>query len=318
MNSEGSFGTFERGRNRMLRSAIFSRFERYTSPHTNPQGNAFRLAIQALRVLIVFLVRRFFQGPGRGAALSELSKLRNIASGKEVLVVGSGPSASDLSPKTVTTLQKSGSLIVIAANYFLMSTLGKKISPDYLVWADEIFHPRNREVNPAWRALAKNSSVKVIAPWTWKRFIDDTAWKDRFLYFDDDSLEGWTRNISPLRPRGYQGSTGVKALAIAIHMSPIRSLVIGLDLSNFQSLKVNSQNEVIRQPAHISGADSGSQSLDENSLIGIADIVYSAANEFRYLRSHFAGQNVVNIGQASLVDAFRRQEDHPLTGETRK
>ena len=322
------FDKFELLKKSLMANERVRRLERITSPHTHPGLNGFALLVVAARVLAAFAVRRISYGAGRKSALEDLQSLRGFAHEKEVLIIGSGPSARSLNIEEVAKRQESGSLIVIATNYFLLSPLAQRVTPDYLVWADEVFHPRNRNRSVAWsdshffhnnrnfsepwEVLRSHPKTSVVAPYTWKDAVDSLKEDFRFLYFDDESLEGISRNISPLKPRGYQGSTGVKALAIGLHFGPRECFVIGLDLSNFRSIQVNTENRLLRGPAHVEGTDSGTQEISAYTHNGIADLLYSAANEFLHLHTLFQNHRVTNLGSDSLVDAFPRSVNHPL------
>ena len=311
---------FERFENskKSLESNSKARFlDRWSSPHIHPGGSVVRLAIQKLRVIAMFLLRRLVSGPGRRNALTGLERLAGSARGIDVLVLGSGPSAKKINAVAVAKAQKEGELIVVATNYFLSSPLAKTITPDYLVWSDEVFHPRHRSSQKAWGLLESHDTVTVISPWTWQAKIPSDL-RGRFIFFDDDTLETWSTNISPLRPRGYQGTTGTKALAFAIHLQPRTTYLIGLDLSYFRNFSVDSDNRLHRHPTHLSGTDSGVQDLSSLSVSGIADALYSTANQFYYLRRLFSGSPVINLDPDSLVDAFPKAGSHPLTKAPRK
>lgn len=308
------FRAFEALKRSLVSRPWAQKLERYTSPHTHPGLGMLRLAGQKLRVLVVFVLRRLAQGPGRRRALEPLRALAGSARNKEVLVIGSGPSASALNLDAVVAAQAAGNLLVVATNYFLHSPLAKAITPDHLLWADSVFRPDNIARNPeAWARLDKSPSVTVVSPWTWKPDLEKSGHARRFVLFDDDTLEGWSRNISPLRPRGYQGSTGVKAVAFALHLQPTRVLVTGLDLSNFQHFSVDSDNHVLRHPVHLTGTDSGRQDLSHNGVNGMADALYSVSNQFLALRRMFGDKPVINLNPDSLVDAFDKASEHPLT-----
>jgi len=287
--------------------------ERYTSPHTHPGGSISRTTVQKLRVLGTFVARRLLLGRGRYQALARLRELAGYLSGREILVIGSGPSAEKLNLREVRKRQSTGELVVIATNYFLHSPLARTVTPDYLVWADTAFDPSNsRNSSPEWKVLQSYERLSVVVPWTWRSYIDSTPMAARTIYFDNDSLEGWSGNISPLKPRGYQGSTGVKALAIALHFGSEKVAVIGLDLSNFRALSVNAANEVFRGPAHLEGTDSGVQNITHESVRGLADALYSAASQFLVLHTHFDRERITNLDPNSLVDAFPKARHHPL------
>ena len=306
------FDRFESWRDSMVNRPAIRRLDRWSTPHTHPGTSAGRIVVMKLRVLAVFVLRRLAQGGGRRAALQGTRSLGGDAAGKTVLVVGSGPSASTLDVSAVASAQRSGELVVVATNFFLASDMAQTITPDYLVWSDEIFHPRNREQNQeSWAALSTHPSITLVSPWTWRKDIEAMALPHTVSYFDDDTLEGWSRNISPLKPRGYQGSTGQKAIAFAVHLGGTSTAIIGIDLSYFRHFSVDSDNRLYRHPVHITGTDTGVAELTPNTLHGLSDELYSTANNFRYLHTHFARFPIVNLDPHSLVDAFPKVSDSP-------
>jgi len=308
-----SFDRYEEARDQLATKPTVSRFERWSSPHTHPGGSVWRTVVVKLRVLAMFIIRRLSQGRGRREALRGMKNLAGSAQGKIALVIGNGPSAERLKPREVAKKQSAGSLVVIATNHFLSSGNARLITPDFLVWSDDEFHPRLRHANPErWATLAKHPTVTVVMPWTWQKHVHDAEMANTVLFFDNDTLETWTRNISPLKPRGYQGTTGAKALALAVHLGAAETHVIGLDLSYIRNFQVNADNTVTRHPTHVAGTDSGEQDLTRHTLVGIADLLYSTANQFRAFHTHFAGKNIVNLDPNSLVDAFPKAKDSPL------
>jgi len=305
------FDRFEEGKKALEKNSTFRAFERWSSPNTHPGGSAARLIAQKLRVLGMFAIRRIAAGPGREGALSGLKALAGSARGKEVLVIANGPSAWRVNARAVAKAQREGSLLVIATNYFLSSPLASTITPDFLVWSDSVFHPSHANENPSWQELESRESVRVMAPWTWRHKVP-TSLQDRFVFFDNDTLETWSRNISPLRPRGYDGTNGVKALSLGIHLEAERINVIGLDLSYFKNFSVDENNHLIRNPTHLAGTDSGTQNLSDTTIAGISDALYSTAGQFHYLRTLFAKHAIVNLDPQSLVDAFDKVSNHPF------
>ena len=312
------FQRFEHTRNRVLKNPRVAAFDRFTTPHTHPGMSAGRILLVKTRVLVVFLLRRLAQGPGRREALEGTRALAGSAGGKEVLVIGSGPSASAITKTAVTKAQKAGDLVVVATNFFLSSDLGKTITPDYLVWSDEIFHPSRANDNAlAWEALAARPSITLVSPWTWRGELEKKNLPNQVIFFDDDTLEGWSKNVSPLRPRGYQGSTGQKAIAFATHLGPVQTFIIGIDLSYFRHFTVDEHNRLFRNPIHLRGTDTGIADLTPQTLVGLADELYSTANTFRYLHTHFRGKNISTLDPGSLIDAFPKVTDSPYITKRR-
>lgn len=309
----GRFENYERTRDEIAAKPRVSRFERWSSPHTHPGPSLWRLLVVKIRVLAMFVIRRVNQGTGRRQALAGMRDLAGQARGKNVLVIGSGPSAERVNSEAVKAAQDANELVVIATNHFLASALAATITPDYLLWSDDSFHPRHRQKNTAqWNLLATSPSVVLVTPWTWKKVVEQAGVVNPTAHFDDDSLETWSHNISPLKARGYQGTTGAKALALAVHLGPHRTEVIGLDLSYIKNFSVGPDNQITRHPTHLTGTDSGQQDLTGYTLMGMADLLYSTANHFRALHTHFSRHNIVNLDPHSLVDAFPKTTDSPL------
>lgn len=309
-----SFDRYEKARDELAAAPAVSRFERWSSPHTHPGGSFWRTIIVKLRIVAMFIIRRLSQGWGRRQALTGMKALAGSAVGKTVLVVGSGPSAESLNGKEVAVSQKSGTLVVIATNHFLASALSKTVTPDFLVWSDDGFHPKRHTTDPKrWELVRHRPEVTLVMPWTWKKDVAATGITNQVVFFDDDSLETWSKNISPLKPRGYQGTTGAKALALATHLGSPDIQIVGIDLSYIKNFAVNADNIITRHPTHVAGTDSGEQDLTGYTVLGMADLLYSTANHFRAFHTHFSGKNISNLDPASLVDAFPKISDSPLT-----
>ena len=311
--TSNSFDRYEKARDELATAPAVSRFERWSSPHTHPGGSVWRVVIVKLRVLMMFIIRRFSQGGGRRQALEGMKALSGTAQGKTVLVVGSGPSADSLHGKEVQAQQLSGALVVIATNHFLSSALAQTVTPDFLVWSDDGFHPKRHTTHPErWELVRKHPEITLVMPWTWKKHVAATGITNGTVFFDDDSLETWSKNISPLKPRGYQGTTGAKALALGVHLGSTDIQMIGIDLSYLKNFAVNADNTITRHPTHVAGTDSGQQDLTGYTLLGMADLLYSTANHFRAFHTHFSGKNISTLDPASLVDAFPKISNSPL------
>ena len=67
----------------------------------------------------------------------------------------------------------------------------------------------------------------------------------------------------------------------------------------------------------MAGTDSGTQNLSHNTVSGLADALYSTANQFYFLRTLFAGYPIVNLDPDSLVDAFDKVANHPFINKGR-
>jgi hypothetical protein len=129
----------------------------------------------------------------------------------------------------------------------------------------------------------------------------------RCIYFDDRSLVGWTKNISPIRARGYGSLTSYKALAIAYFLGYKKIGILGFDNSMFRAVHTNTQNRVF-QGSNYFYDEKDDLDVTDSLNIGISDYFYDTANSFAYLR-FFRKPNIYNLDSHSLVDAIEKIPD---------
>jgi hypothetical protein len=125
-------------------------------------------------------------------------------------------------------------------------------------------------------------------------------------------LEGWTRNISPLRARGYLALTVYKAIAISIFLGFRETKIIGVDNSMFQTISVDADNRLIQQPNHFFTKGGKTSDLTDFYPKGISDYFYDVSLCFYFLRRCFVGQPVSNLDPHSLVDVFPKPSSSEL------
>jgi len=257
----------------------------------------------------------------RRRALKPLRELSNLCHANDALVMGNGPSTQRLNWQAVVDAQSRG-MSVFAINYFPLAPEFKLIQPNYLVLSDPIMKPnsnsdsRNEEL---WITIQKTSSMNLIVPLSWYRSIKaQNNILNSILYFDDSGLEGWTRNISPLRARGYLALTAYKAIAISIFLGFRETKIIGVDNSMFQTISVDSENRLIQQSNHFFTKGGKTSDLTAFYPKGISDYFYDVSLCFYFLRRCFVGQPVSNLDPHSLVDAFPKQSSSELIIQVRE
>jgi hypothetical protein len=122
------------------------------------------------------------------------------------------------------------------------------------------------------------------------------------VYFDDRTLIGWSKNISPVHPRGYGSLTSYKAMAIACFAGYSRIGIIGFDNSQFRNVYTNPRNRIYQKSLYFYD-ESMDLELTDSLHNGIADYFYDTSNTFSYLRM-FSKFPIVNLDQNSLADQF--------------
>jgi len=151
------------------------------------------------------------------------------------------------------------------------------------------------------------------SPFSWFHIIQaDSELSTRALYFDDSGLEGWTKNISPLRPRGYIPLTAYKALAFANYLGFQRINIIGIDNSMFRTVAVDTENRLIQYPNHFFEKGAVTTDISYFYPTGINDYFRDMSLCFGSLASYFVGLPIVNLDGESLVDCFSKDTSSQL------
>ena len=124
----------------------------------------------------------------------------------------------------------------------------------------------------------------------------------------------FSRNILPIKPRGYTSVTLYKALSVACYMGYSEIYVLGLDNTEFYSYYGNLNNTLGVNAAtyakkKIDALDSSNTSPSP-FVSGIAGRMQSYAHLFGDLRL-FSKHKIFNLDANSLTDAFMKIESHP-------
>jgi hypothetical protein len=295
------------------------RIERTLAVTTFPNFSIWRVLAVKARVVLEWVVKRCLVLGFRRRALRPLRALGKSRQSDDALVIGNGPSAQMLDWAAVADKQNKG-MAVFAINYFPLSPEFGLVQPNYLVLSDPIMKPssnsdsRNEEL---WISIQKNSTMNLLVPLSWYRVMKaQNSLSNSILYFDDSGLEGWTRNISPLRARGYLALTVYKAIAISIFLGFRETKIIGVDNSMFQTISVDADNRLIQQPNHFFTKGGKTSDLTAFYPKGISDYFYDVSLCFYFLRRCFVGQSVSNLDPHSLVDAFPKPSESDLINRT--
>ena len=295
------------------------RLERALAVTTFPNFSIVHVFAIKVRIILEWAVKRCLVIGFRRRALRPLRALGKLGQSNDALVIGNGPSAQTLNWAAVVDAQDKG-MAVFAINYFPLSPEFGLVQPNYLVLSDPIMKPssnsdsRNEEL---WISVQKNSTMNLIVPLSWYRVMkSQNSLSNCILYFDDSGLEGWTRNISPLRARGYLALTVYKAIAISIFLGFRETKIIGVDNSMFQTISVDAENRLIQQPNHFFTKGGKTSDLTAFYPKGISDYFYDVSLCFYFLRRCFVGQSVSNLDPHSLVDAFPKLSESDLINRT--
>ena len=288
---------------------LVGRLERVLSPNSYPRTIAHALAIRA-RVLGEFVLRTL---GGERFPLSEkrrlLAAVAKFGEGASV-VLANGPSltsaSTSLEPLWIDS-EVRRKLCVFGVNRFWASDVSKRVTLDFLVLSDPAYLPGSQGSRAVEVVdyLKPRPKVSMIAPFSWKSRLDANSLglANEVFFFDDRSLEFFSNNIKPWKPRGYMTATALKALAIAAVASG-RVFILGFDNNLHLGLEVSDENQILQKSFHANAAFTlESENRTPKLPRGLADYFFDVSRGFHDLYL-FSRVRITNLDSKSLVHHF--------------
>jgi hypothetical protein len=238
---------------------------------------------------------------------SKLRAQKNSKIQKEALVLGNGPSLGKISFEKIKEHQKID-LEIFVVNFFPLFDAIEGFEPNYLVLSDEGTRPTNsgERTQNLWKWIQSKPLVTLITPYSWKKEVDPLT--NNVMYFNDSGLEGVSRNINPIFPRGYASMTAYKALSISVFMGYRKINILGIDNSNYRNLTFTPNNQILQHPFHFGPYGSTvnfSEALGFNSARYFLDLAQVLAD-----LELFKGCEIFNLDIESVIDSFEKIEDY--------
>jgi hypothetical protein len=237
-------------------------------------------------------------------------ELRNLKESikKDVLVIASGPSVHNISYSDYLGWKEKNNGLIFAVNSYFKSELGQKLVADYYVLSDPLHMDwiSNTE-NDFVEYLNSNPKMVLFLPKRFKPYLDSKI--KNVVFFNDTSLEGFSRNVNPTYPRGYLSLTAYKALGIAQFISTQKIYIIGIDNSHFRNFQVDKNNQLFQtwNNFHYDSNAYPTSKMDDY-YNGVSDYFYDTARAFYQLR-FFDKSRIINLDIESLVDIFNKLEE---------
>ena len=272
----------------------------------NPGLSVTTQAIKRVQILRVFGVSRVRSASYIRPALQKLRSLKGSALGRRAVIAANGHSSSTLDSKKLAHEIRNG-LDFFAMNSFFDSKLASEITPTHFVLSDGAHHPNfgSHLGSRVWKKLEDSPGVQVIVPHHWYPSLRD-KWPD-VTFFNDLGLEGWTRNISPTRPRGYVSLTAYKALAVALHLGYSEIFIIGFDNTGFRNFTVGAGGEILYGGAtHFYSSNTPQRDLSGEFPQGFPDVLFDYSLAMLDLDRFFLDPRIVNLDPSSNSRTIRR------------
>ena len=280
-----------------------NRFELGVSPYA--RRSPLLLTIYNLRELNAYLADRsdakFFRPATRA--------LRNSKATSQALVLGNGPSLAKLNAKMVT--QKNPDIWVVNDFYKVKQAADLTVT-HYVLSDGAYFAGLPNEINSKLKPVldyAQSKNATLILPHWAKDLQFSQITPLEIFYFDDRELSAWSKNTTPVKPRGYLGLTLYKGLGFALYLGYKKIFVLGMDNSEFVNYGSDEANRLLLHGNHAYQDESNAYDISNEYLDGMASAFSSLSHNFGDLLK-FKGP-IVNLDVQSLTTRFPKEANHP-------
>jgi len=191
---------------------------------------------------------------------------------------------------------------VFAVNFYSESAISVLVRPDYYVLADPVFlagwasHERARGV---WDYILTDPSIIVFVP----AHLDIDVLPEglNLRFFNGLGLDGWSRNVTPLKARGFLGITAYHAISIALFLGHDPVFTLGIDNDAFRSVRVTESGQVVLG-GHHAYSDDREYPLAGNSN-QLPAMLEDYARLFADLRL-FDADRLINLAPTTLITEY--------------
>lgn len=280
-----------------------NRFELGVSPYA--RRSPFLMTVYNMRELNTFIKdksdAKFFK--------VETRALQNSKRNLEALVLGNGPSLAKLNPEKVSLANPD--IWVVNDFYKVKQAIDLKVT-HYVLSDPAYFSGLPMEVNDRLKPIidyVKEKNATLILPHWAKDFLFNKIVSTQLFYFDDRSLSAWSKNTTPLKPRGYIGLTLYKALGFALHLGYKKINILGMDNTEYLKYHSDAANRLLLDGNHAYQNERGTYDISNEYLDGMASAFSSLAHNFGDLLK-FKGP-IVNLDVQSLTTRFPKEANHP-------
>jgi len=270
-----------------------------------PRRSPLLMTIYNLRELKAYLTDRsdakFFRPATRA--------LRDSKATSQALVLGNGPSLAKLNAKMVN--EENPDIWVV--NDFYKVKQADDLNVTHYVLSDgAYFAGLPSEISAKLKPVldyAESKNATLILPHWAKELQVSRISSLKIFYFDDRGLSAWSKNTTPVKPRGYLGLTLYKALGFALYLGYERVFILGMDNSEFLNYGSDEANRLLHYNNHAYQNSGIAFDMSNLYLDGMASAFSSLSHNFGDLLK-FKGP-IVNLDGQSLTTRFPKEPNHP-------
>jgi hypothetical protein len=268
--------------------------------------NVFALTKHRLLTLIAAVLQYISYLFKYKSSIRGIFKQKNTGQGRDVLLIGNGPSQGLLDLDFLDSFSKKGN-DTIAINFWPSNKNLSKHIPTYMFFSDPYSFDAKRYKNKSYELieyLSKNK-INIIAPINKLKNIKNIKklHQNNFDSYVDTEFKGWN-NIHPAFPRSYVSMTMYKMLAWAIYKKYDNIYIIGMDNTYIKTLFNDHNNELWNVEVHAGGERYLAKLNNYDSMATrLQDLIYLFSD-----LSKFKHDNIYNIDPYSLVDQFEKKD----------
>ena len=280
-----------------------NRFELGVSPYA--RRSPLLMAIYNIRELNTFIRdksdARFFK--------VETRALQNSKGNLEALVLGNGPSLAKLNSEQVSLANPD----IWVVNDFYKIKQAANLSVTHYVLSDGAYfaglpNEINSKLKPVLDYAQSKNAILILPHWA-KDLKISRVTPLKIFYYDDRGLSAWSKNTTPVKPRGYLGLTLYKGLGFALYLGYKKIFVLGMDNTEFLNYRSDEDNRLLHYDNHAYQDSSIAYDMSNLYLDGMASAFSSLSHNFGDLLK-FKGP-IVNLDGRSLTTRFPKEANHP-------
>lgn len=235
--------------------------------------------------------------------------LRDSKVNSDALVLGNGPSLTKLNVNMVS--KDNPDIWVI--NDFYKVTYAVDLKVTHYVLSDKAYfsglpNEINSKLKPVLDYVKSKDACLILPHWAKDLQLSRVS-PVQVFYFDDRELAAWSKNTTPVKPRGYIGLTLYKGLGFALYLGYKKVFILGMDNSEFVNYSSDEANRLLLDGNHAYQDESATYDISNHYLDGMASAFSNLSHNFGDLLK-FKGQ-IVNLDGRSLTTRFPKEAHHP-------
>jgi hypothetical protein len=253
---------------------------------------------------LFFLSQELKHGRKVHRALKPTRNLKDMHAGRDVLIIGNGPSSLDISNRQLTRFREAGGVIFVM-NDFYRSPLANLLTPDFYFITDPFY----QSLAPEFKGyLWKNTNVNIVTNFHERKKAEYLQLPNDVHWINPISAMGLWHSISPLKAHTGPPSVLFRAIEFAVFIGCKTIYVCGAENSMYKFHKHDQMGSVFTEVGpglHSYTEPAARQYSIPQMTRNMSDVLFASAIFLRDLRRLGSKYTVVNVSPSDFTnDAF--------------